>query len=441
EVAPVVYVGQFVPGVGNPSDGAKVAGIGGYPAGLYTTPGVSFGPRFGFAYDVFGNGRTAMRGGFGMFKDRVQGNVIYNASGNPPVTTVPTIYYGTFATIAQGAAQGLINAVAGPTGITQVFGQQPLPTIMNFSLDIQHQIRSTVFDVAYVGSLNRHLPLTINLNPIPMFSRFLPQNTGLTDNFLRPYQGYANVTSTQFIGTSNYNSFQASIRRRLSRGLQFGASYTFSKNLGTAGADGDGISSYFSPKFRNYGPVGFNRTQVMSINYLYQLPAIGTKLRWRPAKVALDGWQISGITTFQTGAPFTPGFSTTDGQDITGSTDSARIDVVSNPYDNIPAGRYFNPAAFARPAKATFGNAGPNILYGPGINNWDLSVTKRVRLGESRAISVRGEAFNIWNHTQLSGLYTTAQFQPSGAQIDPNFGLPSTARSPRNVQLSARFTF
>jgi Carboxypeptidase regulatory-like domain len=439
--APAVYVGQFVPGVGNTADGARIAGIGGYAPGLYTTPSIAFGPRIGFAWDVFGNAKTSVRGGFGMFKDRVQGNIIYNASGNAPVTTTPTIYYGNFATLLQAASAGVTSGVAGPTAITQVYGNQPLPTIMNFSFGIQRQLGATVLDVAYAGSLNRHLPLTINLNPIPMFARFQPQNAGLTDNFLRPYQGYANVTSTQFIGTTNYNSLQASLRRRMSHGLQFGASYTFSKNLGTASADGDGISSYFSPRFRNYGPTSFNRTQVMSINYLYQLPKLGTRLGWSPAKVVFDDWQFSGITTFQTGAPFTPGFSTTDGADISGSTDAARIDVISNPYDNIAAGRYFNPAAFARPAKATFGNAGANVLYGPGINNWDLSLTKRVRFSESRALSVRGEAFNIWNHTQYSGLYTTAQFQPSGAQIDPNFGLPSAARAPRNVQLSARFTF
>jgi hypothetical protein len=439
--APAVYVGQFIPGVGNPSDGAMVGGLNGYPGGLYNTQGVSFGPRFGFAYDLFGNGKTALRGGFGMFKDRVQGNVIYNASGNPPVTTVPTIYYGTFATIAQGAAQGLINGVAGPTAITQVYGQQPLPTIMNFNLGIQRQLGRTTLDVAYVGSLNRHLPLTINLNPIPMFARFQPQNAGLTDNFLRPYQGYASVTSTQFIGTSNYNSLQASLRRRFAHGVQFGASYTFSKALGTAGADGDGISSYFSPRFRNYGPLSFNRTQTASINYLYNLPALGTRMRLRPARWAFDDWQLSGITTFQTGAPFTPSFTTTNGADISGSTDAARIDVISNPYDNIPAGHYFNPAAFALPAKATFGNAGANILYGPGTNNWDLSMTKRLHFGESRTLSLRGEAFNVWNHTQFSGLTTAAQFQPGGAQIDANFGLPSAARLPRNIQLSARFNF
>ena len=222
--------------------------------------------------------------------------------------------------------------------------------------------------------------------------------------------------------------------------MQFGASYTFGKALGTASADGDAVSSYFSPRFWNYGPLSYNRTQIMSINYLYDLPKPG-KLRWRPARWVLSNWQLSGITTFQTGSPFTPGFTTTNGADITGSTDSARIEVLSNPYNDIPAGHYFNPAAFAVPAKATFGNAGPNILYGPGVNNWDLSMTRRFHLGESRQLSVRGEAFNVWNHTQFSGVYSTAQFQPTGAQIDPAFGLPSSARSPRNVQLSARFTF
>ena len=127
---------------------------------------------------------------------------------------------------------------------------------------------------------------------------------------------------------------------------------------------------------------------------------------------------MAGLVSLQV-APGT----TTNGGDLTGSTDGTRINVVSNRCDDIPAGRYFNPAAFAVPAKGSFGNAGANIFYGPRTTNWDL-LTKRVRPREGRLLSVRGEAFNI-----------------SGARIDPNFGLAGAARLPRNVQLSARFVF
>jgi hypothetical protein len=96
----------------------------------------------------------------------------------------------------------------------------------------------------------------------------------------------------------------------------------------------------------------------MAINYLYDIPGLGKKLGWRPLGWVMDNWELAGITTFQTGAPYQPGFTTTNGENITGSTDSARIEVIGNPYNNVPAGLYFNPAAFAVPAVHTFGNAG-----------------------------------------------------------------------------------
>ena len=140
-----------------------------------------------------------------------------------------------------------------------------------------------------------------------------------------------------------------------------------------------------------------------------------------------------------------PGFSTVDSTDITGSTEGARIIVVGDtciPKSDRTFFRNFNTAAFARPARGSFGNVGVDSMRGPGINNWDVNVTKRFPLfSESRYIQFRAELFNAWNHTQFSGLYTTARFDANGNQVDPNFGAFSSARAPRTVQLSLRVAF
>jgi len=445
--APASYIGLFVPGAGNSADGSFVAGVNGNPPGLITTNYLEYGPRFGFAYDVFGDGKTAVRGGFGMFTDRVQGNEIYNTSGNPPVNYTPVQYYGNLSNYAQSAG------VIGPSSLTEWFGHQKMPEVMNFNLGVQQQVGAWVADISYVGMLSRHLLETYNLNPIPLYAHFNPANRDTTtassplpDNFLRPYLGYSTITDEMFGASTNFNSLQAAIRRRLTKGLQVSASYTFSKALGVAGADGDGLSSYLPARERNYGPLAFNRTQSFVFSYVYELPQAGTKLGVRPAKWVLDNWELSGVTTFQTGAPVTPGFNTQPSTDISGSSDSARINVVGNPNLSTSQRTFyqeFNTAAFALPAVGTLGNGGTNFLYGPGVNNWDLSVTKQFPVfSESRRLSFRGEFYNAFNHTQFSGWNTTATFSPTGQLLSNTpFGQANAARLPRYVELSARFVF
>jgi hypothetical protein len=184
---------------------------------------------------------------------------------------------------------------------------------------------------------------------------------------------------------------------------------------------------------------------VFVANYVWDLPKASSVLKPKIFGWVLDNWQISGITTFMTGSPFTPGFSTTDGQDITGSSEGARIVVVGNPV--IPKSqrtfeRNFNTAAFARPALRDFGNAGQNSMYGPGFANWDMSVSKRIPLfNESRYLQFRGEFFNVWNAVQWSGMDTGARFDPAGNQTNPNYGAFTGTRDPRMIQLSLRLNF
>lgn len=439
-------IGQYVPGTGDTANGTAIAGKNGYPKGLITRPWLSYGPRFGFAYDLFGNGKTAVRGGFGWFMDTGQTNPIRNTPGNPPTTFTPVLYYGNLDTYAQTAG------AIGPSSPGIIFGPTKLPNTMNFSLGVQQQIRGTVLDVSYVGALSRHLQVTSNLNAIPMYSRFDPRNQdptqpgrALPDNFFRPYAGYGNLNQTQWTGTSNYNALQFSANRRFARGLQFGVAYTFSKVLGTASGDGGTLSPYFKPRSRNYGPLSFDRTHALVINYMYDLPKVGSRLGFKPAAWVLDNWQVSGITSFISGAPFTPGFSTVDGEDITGSAEGATITVVGDPRLDKSERDYFRnfkTEVFQRTASRTFGNAGVGILQGPGINNWDIAVGKRVPLfSEERFIQFRTEMFNAWNHTQFSGLYTGARFDATGKQTDPNFGAYSSARQPRVIQLSLKVIF
>ncbi len=445
-IYPLPYIGLFVPDSGSYSSGMVVGGQG-WPGGLYETPAVSFGPRVGFAYDPAGNGKMVLRGGVGIFFDRPQGNVYSGTNGQPPVAYTPTLYFGGLDTFLQ--ADGAI----GPSNITVTeTGEQPLPQVYNFSLGVQRQVGfDTVVDVSYVGSLGRSLIYERNINPIPMYARFDPANRDTTtassplpDNFLRPYQGYGNIMLRGFGVESNYQSLQIAANRRMSETIQFGVAYTFSKALGINGGDFDDASIYFPYKERNYGPLGFDVTHNLVINYAWNLPNPGQRWGVPALDHILGNWQISGITSFISGTPTTPSYALADGADLTGSSEGARIDVVSDPY--LPGGertfaRNFRTEAFARPAKFSFGNAGVNILRQPSTSNWDISISKRVPFDEGRYVQFRTELFNAWNHTQFSGFDTSARFDASGNQIDSNFGAMTGTRDPRRIQLSLRVMF
>ena len=444
---PAANIGAIAPGTGDPSNGLVVtARDQSYPRSLIDNRGVHFAPRIGFAYDVFGNANTAIRGGFGMFYNRQNLDAVLNPfTTQSPLVQTPVITFGTMATLL--SSSGLLS----PQNVLGIDRAGHIPTVMNFSLSIQQRVGfGTVFDIGYSGSLARHLMWQRNLNAIPFGANFDSRNLDptvvnrpLPAPFLRPMQGYNNINFREWASSSNYHSLQASANRRFARGLQFGASWTWSKAMDFNDNDTQAVSTLVPVRVWNYGLSSFDRTHVLKINWLWDVPKPG--LSNPVAQRVLDGWQMSGIASFVSGAPLGVGYSTTVSTDITGSpTDGARIVVTGNPVlpkSERTFSRNFRTEVFRLPARGTYGNAAKNLIRGPGINNWDIAVFKNVMIREPFRFQFRTEFYNAFNHTQFSGLDAAARFDPAGNQVNQRFGEYTAARNPRQIQFALRVSF
>lgn len=252
------------------------------------------------------------------------------------------------------------------------------------------------------------------------------------------------IYSQSFGSSSNYNSLQVSGRRRFSKRFQFGAAWTWSKAMDYNDADNDNIEGIVNPRHYYYGLAGFDRTHTVSLNYIYDLPNVP----WRNAVVKgfLNGWELSGITILQSGAPMTVTMTTNTGEDITGTASLApRVNVIANPV--LPKSQRtfnenFNTAALALPAVGTLGNADRTLFRGPGTENWDLSLIKNVTLYERLHFQLRVATFNTFNHTQFTSVNTAATFNvATGAQTNTKLGTFTAANDPRQMQLGISLVF
>ncbi len=332
QVLPAVYIGAIIPGTGDPVNGSVLATDQTYPEGFKDPVSLLFEPRVGFAYDITGNGKTALRGSFGVFYNTVSPG-IRAFTQNPPIQFNPQLFYGNFDTFL--GTTGVIF----PSNIQSFERDAHTPSIYNFTLGIQRDIGfGTVVDVAYVGSVGRHLAQTRNINLVPYGSRFLPQNADpanpaipLNDNFFRPFPGWGNITYNEYAGTSNYNSLQIAANRRFARGLQFGLAYTWSKAMTYVDNDADGVAVYRPVKIWNYGKAGFDQTHMFIVNYAWDLPKATNLWDNKVFGAVFDNWQISGITTFSSGVPSGIGFTLVDNADLSGGGDGTRIIVTGNP--------------------------------------------------------------------------------------------------------------
>lgn len=449
ETRPAAFIGAFVPKTGDPANGTVLGTDRTYPDGFRRQQPVQVAPRVGFAYDLFGNGRTAIRGGFGVNKRVLErsGNYINPMANNPPVVFQPRVFYGSLDTFLEA------SGVLFPSSVNAWQRDDVVPSVYNWSFGVQQNLGwATMMEIAYVGHVGRHLLQTVNLNTLPYGARFLPQNADptnparpLPDDFMRPFPGYGTITYFETSGTSNYNGLQVTANRRFTQGLQFGIAYTWSKAMGLSAGEPGSISRYISRRVWNYGPLSFDQTHMFVLNYMWELPRLSKLAPSSLVRHFFDNWQISGITTFASGTPSGISLTTTDGADISGGGDGTRVVVIDKP--QLPRSqrgfyRWFNTNAFARPARGTFGNAASSVFRGPGINNWDLTVMKNIPVsGEARFLRLRCELYNAFNHTQYASVDNTARFDPAGNQVNARFGQVTATRSPRIIQLSLGFYF
>jgi len=402
-------------------------------------------PRFGLAYS-FAN-KQVIRAGFGGFIARPG---VYDSvflGGNPP--------FQPMASVTNGLADqpGGATRTNFPQFFMTIDRAYRIPRSYNWNVSYQREIGfETTLEVGYVGTSGNYLARERDLNQLPTGTTFRPENAGANVNFLRPYKGFANIPMLEHSGRSEYNGLQLELNRRFAKGLLFGFAYTLSKSMDNNSGPRDGFIDTFNQGL-NWGKSSFDTRHVAVVNFVYELPFFNSANN-RAVKTIAGGWQLSGVTQWQTGTPFAIG----NGDDFLGigSTNGKTWNLSGQPqlkheFANVnAAGNYtgitnfwFDPVRgsngaqtlASRPANGALPNQNRNSIdvHHPGFQNWNLAAFKNFRFAERHNVQFRFEAFNWVNHPN----WNAAEVNPTAA----TFGMVTAKGSERQLQLSLRYSF
>jgi hypothetical protein len=372
-------------------------------------------PSAGFAYDLTGSGKTVLRGGFGTNYYRDEGITAgFKLVQNPPLQVLN--YFSPNGGLNLSQLSTTTTDAALPWPNVAVMNENKMPRTFSYSFAVQRQMPgSTVLNVAYVGNRSSNLVGWPDINPVPEGAETGQNWPGSwMDPSHRTYQNIAGIYPAAHILKANYNSAQVSASRTKGA-VNYWLSYTFSKGLGNNSADSFDMS-------RTYGPLPWDRTHSVKLAYNISLPAFSKKYMGNHplANTFVDGWQVSGNTSFDSGAPvFVTGPSfpgglaismvgTGDlggmtqlggGRYIDGTPDETSVPlIVCNPTSGLAAHQIFNPACFQSPTPGHNGNYVIPYIHGPWSNSSDLTLFKNFQISESRKLQFRAEAFNFLNH-------------------------------------------
>jgi len=463
-------------------NGIAIEGQNGTPHSIVTNFWKTYQPRVGFSYDVSGKGKTILRGGFGTFFERVQGNDVYDLSGGPPFVNSPD---ASSVTLSNPYLNWTSNALAvspittqGPDSINTYY---PAPGVAQYSLGVQHEILpALIWTTQYVGNLGWHQNIFMNINTFPLST---PMQTRcdagsgqgahpLLPNYCagyasldawhtreaRTYPGFNGVNQITNPATAAYNSLQTGLRQQNKHGLSFEIDYTWSHEIDSQEGSVD-LQTGSNPWNLKYdrGSGALDRRQILNINYTYKLPifAHDTGL----AHDVLGGWEIAGTFIWETGLvwagnqPPNGNYGDTVGLGGGYSIRAARAPGVPVVYTNVKKDAYGKPqrvsnlngfltapiAAWDGGPNLGFGNSGRDVVVGPGRTNFNTSLYKSFAIGSRVRFELRAESYNTFNHTQFA--VGSASGDMNDNPTDTHFGELTGAADARVFQFGGKIIF